>query len=77
VITASELKALLARMLAARSGGSAVQWRTVIGDVKIYPITTHPHCNWEVRPSGTAAQIAAVERAVDTVRDTHRWLAKG
>jgi hypothetical protein len=77
MMTASELRSLLSRMLASRAGGSATQWRSVIGEVRIYPISTHPHCNWEVRPAGSAAQIAAVERAVDQVRDRHQWLAKG
>ena len=51
-------------------GGTRRRWRTVIGAVRIYDPATHPHCNWSIAPSGSGAEVAAVETAADTLRET-------
>jgi hypothetical protein len=48
-----------------------------VTDIKVYPIDTHPHCNWEVRAAGSAGDIAAVERAVDRMRADHPFVERG
>ena len=40
----------------------------VIGEVKLYSQTTHPHCNWAVTPSGSAGENSAVEAVADDLR---------
>jgi hypothetical protein len=75
-MTASDLRDLLVRDIVRAQGGSAARWRKAIGLPKIYPIATHAHCNWEVRPSGSAHDIAIVERAADAVRARHPFVGE-
>jgi hypothetical protein len=62
-MTASDLQSLLITTLR--------RWRLVLGEVKVYALATHPHCNWSVTPSGAFADIDAVETLVDQVRAQH------
>jgi predicted small metal-binding protein len=32
---------------------------------------THPHCNWDVFASGSAADVRAVNQVVDHIRAEH------
>ncbi|MEG3163318.1 hypothetical protein U1701_01800 [Sphingomonas sp. PB2P19] len=70
-MTASDLQSLLLTMLVRDQGGDRRRWRLVLGEVKVYSLSTHPHCNWSVTPSGAFADIDAVETLVDTVRAQH------
>jgi hypothetical protein len=76
-LTASELRDRLITILTRTHGGGRLPWRRAIGEVHVYPIDTHPHCNWTVKPGGTAREIDAVERAVDQVRDDHPFVTRG
>ena len=76
-MTTTELRNVLVSMLAAGRGGGRARWRKAVADIKIYPMDTHPHCNWEVRAAGTTNEIAAVERAVDRMRDDHPFVQQG
>lgn len=76
-MTTSELRNLLVTMLAGARGGGRARWRRAVTDIKVYPIETHPHCNWEVRAGGSAGDIAAVERAVDRMRADHPFIERG
>lgn len=67
-MTAGELQNLIVTLLVKAHGGTRQQWRRAIGDVRVYPVSTHPHCNWDIRSSGTVAEMAAIERLLDTVR---------
>jgi len=73
-MTAAELRDLIVRHLAKANDGGTTRWRRAIGDLKVYPTATHSHCNWDVRPSGTAFELAQVERAVDVVRVRHPFV---
>jgi hypothetical protein len=75
-VTASELRELLITGLARSAGGGRARWRRAVAEVRLYPLSTHPHCNWEVRAAGTSAEIASVERAVDRVRVDHPLLER-
>lgn len=70
-MTASELQHLLIARLIRQVGGTARRWRVAIGPMQIRDASTHPHCNWEVRPSGSARDVAEIERLLDTVRLDH------
>jgi len=70
-MTASELQDLLITTLVRKAGGTRRQWRIAIGPVRLLDAATHPHCNWSVAPSGSNAEISAIERLLDDVRLTH------
>ncbi len=77
LMTASELQELLAKTLARAGGGTQRHWRLVVGPLRLHDAATHPHCNWSVDPSGTAGEVAAVERLLDRVRLDHPIVAAG
>lgn len=70
-MTASDLQSLLVTTLMREHGGDRRRWRLVLGEVKVYSLATHPHCNWSVTPSGAFADIDAVETLVDQARAQH------
>jgi hypothetical protein len=70
-MTAGQLQDLLIARLTRSSGGTARRWRLAIGPIKVRNAATHAHCNWEVEPSGTLGELAAIERLLDTVRLEH------
>jgi hypothetical protein len=74
-VTAAELVDLFLKTLLRELGGNRRRWREVLGDVRLYSVDTHPHCNWSFVPSGTAAEIAAVERIADRLRGEHPILS--
>lgn len=70
-MTADDLRDLFLTTLTRRFGGNRRRWRMVIGDVKLYSRTTHPHCNWAVNPSGSAPENSAIESVADDLRAAH------
>lgn len=76
-MTASDLEQLLVARLTRERGGNSQTWQRAIGRVIVRDRTTHAHCNWEVRPSGTDAQCAAIEQLLDDVRLEHSIIAAG
>lgn len=73
-MTSSELRDTIIRLLAKENGGGTIRWRRVLGDLKVYPRSTHAHCNWDARPNGPAVDIALAENAVDRVRLRHPFV---
>ncbi|MFW2830770.1 hypothetical protein [Sphingomonas sp. ID0503] len=71
---ASELKDLIIRKLAKENGGGLARWRQILGELKVYPRSTHAHCNWDVRPSGAQCDVVIAERAIDAVRVSHPFV---
>jgi hypothetical protein len=76
-MTASDLEQLLIARLVRERGGTSQTWQRVLGTVIVRDAETHAHCNWDVRPSGTDAQRAAIERLLDDVRLEHSIVAAG
>jgi len=37
----------------------------LVGPVKTYSLNTHPHCNWAIHPTGSSADIGAIEQLLD------------
>jgi hypothetical protein len=70
-MTSADLRDLFLVTLTRRFGGNRRRWRMVMGEVRVYSRTTHPHCNWAVVPSGTAAENEAVESVADDLRAAH------
>lgn len=65
---ASDLEQLLVARLVRAKGGNAQSWRRALGKVIVRDPAIYAHCNWEVRPSGSDTQRAAIERLLDDVR---------
>jgi hypothetical protein len=77
MLTADEIQALLIKMLVEAAGGEPAHWRGLIGDVIVFPRATHPTCNWRIVPSGEPAQVAAINLAVELVRQEHPHARRG
>lgn len=76
-MTASDLEQLLIERLVRERGGTSQTWQRSLGEVIVRDAKTHAHCNWDIRPSGTDGQRAAIERLVDDVRLEHSIVAPG
>ena len=70
-MTASDLQSLILTTLVREQGSDRRRWRLVLGEVRVYSLATHPHCNWSVTPAGDFADIDAVETLVDGMRAQH------
>jgi len=70
-MTSSELLNLILARLVRAEGGSRQRWRRALGDVRVYSLATHPHCNWDLRSSGTAIELRAIEHVLDLARSTY------
>ena len=73
-MTAPELGDLIVRQLAKDNGGGTIRWRRALGELKVYSLSTHAHCSWDVRPAGSAYEMALIERAVDAIRLNHPYV---
>lgn len=69
-MTASDLQDLIVKALT-RESGQQHRWRMVIGKVRVYSLSTHPHCNWSITPMGSVSEVAKAERVLDTIRMRH------
>ena len=67
-MTSADLIDVFARTLLREIGGNRRQWKQVLGPVRVYDRATHAHCNWSITPSGSALEIATVERIADRLR---------
>jgi hypothetical protein len=74
-MTADQLSDMLVARLVRDHGGAKHAWRQRIGPVRLYSVATHPHCNWAIDPTGSIAQIAAIEQLMDELRLRHPVLA--
>lgn len=70
-MTAYDVRELLVRMVMRKHGGPLMRWRTVVGEIRVYPLNTHPHCNWRADPSGSVREVEAAERIIDQVSAQH------
>jgi hypothetical protein len=70
-MTPSQLTDLLVARLVRDRGGSGQRWRKLMGRVQLYDLKTHRHCNWAISPTGSNAEIAAIERLLDDIRTSH------
>lgn len=70
----TELRDLIIRQAARDNGGGMVRWRKTLGELRVYPRTTHAHCNWDARPVGPPGDVAAIETIVDRVRLQHPFV---
>jgi hypothetical protein len=76
-MTSGALQDLFLSTLVRKAGGNRRRWRLVLGDMRVYSVATHPHCNWTVTPTGTYAENDIVERIADELRVTHPIVREG
>ena len=76
-MTSSQLQDLIVAMLVRRANGTGRRWRMVVGPVRVLDITTYPHCNWSVSPTGGTREVGEVERLLDSVRLEHPVVTEG
>lgn len=76
-MTSGALQDLFLSTLVRKAGGNRRRWRLVLGDMRVYSVATHPHCNWAVTPTGTYAENDTVERIADELRVTHPIVREG
>ncbi len=76
-MTSGALHDLFLSTLVKQAGGNRRRWRLVVGEVKLYPVATHPHCNWSVTPTGSASENDVVERIADDLRIRHPIVRAG
>lgn len=67
-MTAADLHEKFITTLLRDAGNNRRHWRLALGDVRIYSVETHPHCNWAVAPSGTLRDLTEIERVADKLR---------
>lgn len=70
-MTADDLCDLILASLVRAHGGSKSAWRRALGPLSVRDVRTHPHCNWSASPSGTTAEVSAIEALLDDVRMAH------
>lgn len=70
-MTRADLLDIFVKALLRQIGGDRRRWRAVIGEIRVYSVETHAHCNWSISPMGGAGENAAVERLADRLRGEH------
>ena len=70
-MTASQLQDLLVSTLTRQHGGTRRRWRIAVGEVRLYGLDTHSHCNWSVSPSGSSGEMSRIENLLDELRGRH------
>ena len=76
-MTASELEQLLIARLVKEKGGTSQTWQRALGKVIVRDAEAYAHCNWDIRPNGSDAQCAVIERLLDDIRLEHSIVAAG
>jgi hypothetical protein len=74
---ASQLQDLIVSTLVRQAGGTQRRWRIALGPIELRDPRSYAHCNWEVAPSGTPRENAAIERLLDTIRLEHPQVTAG
>lgn len=72
--TPDELGDLLTTLLAGVAGGTKESWAAKVGVVEKLPIAMNVRSNWQVTPSGKAADKKAIGQTVDIVRAQHPYV---
>lgn len=73
-MTRDRLTDLIIARLLRDHGHSKHHWRAAIGTIRLYDRATHAHCNWNATPTGSARDVAVIERLLDELRMTYPLL---
>lgn len=72
--SADDIRALLAHLLAGATGKTEAHWEKLIGEVVALPIVFHPRSNWKIEPKGKPAELEAIAKAAEIVRQAHPYV---
>ena len=72
--TPTELRATLVTLIAGATETRAKRWEALVGDVEVLPIVFHPRCNWRVKVTGSPADRAVIEKAIELLRDAEPYV---
>jgi hypothetical protein len=75
LLTAEEVRNLIAMAIARRTQRSALYWRRKVGRVLRLPLRSGRPYNWFVDPSGDDDDLAMIEKAITIVRAGHPYIA--
>jgi hypothetical protein len=70
-MTGPELNELLLTVLSGTTRQGRRDWKKMLGPAHVYPMSTHPYCNWEFQPSGPADDVAAALKAAEIAQAAH------
>jgi len=70
-----DLQDLIVRLLAGATGRPEKHWLKVVGEVESLPLAFSIQSNWRVSPKGSAADLGAVQAALEIVRKAHPYVA--
>jgi len=73
-MTTGEIRNLLAHLLTGAVGKNEDYWLNLIGPVTAFPIIDAPRSNWRIEPKGKPAELAAIEKAAEVVREAHPYV---
>jgi hypothetical protein len=73
--TPDALRDILVEILTGAAGGKAAKWRKAVGEVEKLSLAFNIRTNWAIHPTGTAAELAAIEKAAEVVRAAHPYVA--
>jgi hypothetical protein len=71
----SDIRGLLAHVLASVAGGTEAKWRRLIGPVEKLPTWRYVRFNWQVTPTGSVAERQVINKDVDIVRAEHPYIS--
>jgi hypothetical protein len=71
VPTPDELRETLVQILVGAVGGEEARWREAVGEVEKLSLAFNIKSNWAIHPTGTAGELAAIDKAAEVVRAAH------
>ena len=74
VPTPTELRATLITLVAGATETRAKRWEALVGDVEILPIVLNPRFNWRVAVTGSPADRAVIDKAIELLRHAEPYV---
>ncbi|WP_260598865.1 hypothetical protein [Sphingomonas endolithica] len=73
--TPSTPRDILAEILTGAAGSKAAKWRKAVGEVEKLSLAFNIRTNWAIHPTGSPADLAAIDKAAEVVRAAHPYVA--
>jgi hypothetical protein len=73
--TPTALRDILVEILTGAAGGTEAKWRKSVGEVEKLSLAFNIRTNWAIHPTGSATDLAAIDKAVEVVRTAHPYVA--
>jgi hypothetical protein len=69
------LRDILVEILTGAAGGTAAKWRKAVGEVEKLSLAFNIRTNWAIHPTGSPADLSAIDKAAEVVRAAHPYVA--